>query len=96
VMAEKNMQSMKDFPALKTKIVYDLPEFRYESLIEGLDQAQRNAIYAKFGTKTLYQAVTHADHSRPMVNGYRDFIYYWKARTVSAYTNKTIVFKVSV
>lgn len=94
--SDKDNQSRLDFPALRTKDVFDLPEYRAESLIEGLDNAQRNAIYAKFGTKSLYQAFTHADHSRPSVNGYRSLIYFWKAKTISAYTNKPIVFKVNV
>lgn len=92
----KHEQSKKDDKAVRTKNVYDLPEFRFEDLIEGLDEAQRDAIYAKFGAKSVYQKSTNTDRSRPSVDNYRDLIYSWKAKTISAYTNKPIVFKVGV
>ena len=45
-----------------------------EGLIEGLDAAQREAIYNRF------RRVPWMDPTRPPIDGYRDLIKYWGGR----------------
>jgi hypothetical protein len=83
-----SMQSNADLAAVRSKKASDLPQYRNESLVSGLDQAQRDAIYKRFG-KSKNQVLS-GDVSRPTIDDYKDLIRYWGAKTVSASSGKEI------
>jgi hypothetical protein len=62
--------------------VDEWPQAFDEGDIDGLDRAQRDLIYDRFGDGKI---PWRNDPTRPAINGYRDMIKYWGGK-VDAYT----------
>lgn len=74
-------QDFLDWKAVQSLRISDLPTERHESLVNGLDQAKRDAIYKQFGGTGYVNSLEPGDTSRAKVNSYKDFIK-WGAKTV--------------
>lgn len=76
-------QGNRDSKALKTLDVDDLPTERLEEHVDGLDDAQRDAIYERFGSPNLEHAI-----KRPHIEDYKDLIWAMGAKTINRRGNQ--------
>ncbi len=68
-------QEKLDSQAIKTNLISDLPQRRYENFYEGIVQSQLDDIYLEF------KSGIDGDALRPAINSYKDIIRNWKPKT---------------
>jgi hypothetical protein len=73
----KTYFAVKEVPLRTGRAAWELGPGLGDPDIEGLDEAQRKMIFAKFGK------VSWRDASRPAVNSYQDLLKYWGGTLVT-------------
>jgi len=68
-----------DRKAIASGRVEDLPQYRDDDLVDGLNGTQRASIYARFGSKKWGSG--DVDGLRPPIDSYKDLISFWNATT---------------